>query len=68
VYHKLLLPTLFPVRVMWQVCENGSLFDLYCTKGKRFDVHTALRLGKECASGLAEIHRLGYMHRDIKSL
>jgi hypothetical protein len=31
--------------VLWQVCENGSLFDLYCQKGKRFDPHTALRLG-----------------------
>jgi len=51
-----------------EVCDNGSLFDMYCQRGKRFDPPTAWRLGKECALGLEAIHGIGYMHRDIKSL
>ena len=28
----------------------------------------ALRLGMQCARGLLEIHAMGFMHRDVKSL
>ncbi len=51
-----------------EVCENGSLFDLYCQKGTRFSAPTAWRIGRECALGYDAIHDIGYMHRDIKSL
>ncbi len=34
---------------MWsQVCEEGSLFDLYAKKQKKFDAETSLRLAKVC--------------------
>jgi hypothetical protein len=51
-----------------EVCDNGSLFNLYCVQGMVFDLQTAWRIGKECAEGCNFIHGLGYMHRDIKSL
>mmetsp|Transcript_38840 Transcript_38840/g.93622 ORF Transcript_38840/g.93622 Transcript_38840/m.93622 type:complete len:216 (+) Transcript_38840:222-869(+) len=56
------------ILVLTEICENGSLFDMYCTKGIRFDPQTAFRIGKECALGFEQIHKIGYMHRDIKSL
>mmetsp|Transcript_21421 Transcript_21421/g.49699 ORF Transcript_21421/g.49699 Transcript_21421/m.49699 type:complete len:714 (-) Transcript_21421:279-2420(-) len=56
------------ILVLTEICENGSLFDMYCTKSIRFDQGTSWRIAKECASGLEAIHNIGYMHRDIKSL
>mmetsp|Transcript_17739 Transcript_17739/g.44683 ORF Transcript_17739/g.44683 Transcript_17739/m.44683 type:complete len:584 (-) Transcript_17739:108-1859(-) len=56
------------ILVLTEICDNGSLFDMYCTKSIRFDPATAFRIGKECALGFEQIHKIGYMHRDIKSL
>eukprot|EP00283_Hemiselmis_rufescens_P004628 CAMPEP_0173421310 /NCGR_PEP_ID=MMETSP1357-20121228/2466_1 /TAXON_ID=77926 /ORGANISM="Hemiselmis rufescens, Strain PCC563" /LENGTH=715 /DNA_ID=CAMNT_0014384213 /DNA_START=46 /DNA_END=2193 /DNA_ORIENTATION=+ len=56
------------ILVLTEICDNGSLFDMYCTKSIRFDPGTAFRIGRECALGFEEIHKIGYMHRDIKSL
>lgn len=54
--------------LLTEVCEEGSLFDLYAKKQKKFDQETALRIAKECAMGLGHLHSIGYMHRDVKSL
>mmetsp|Transcript_17249 Transcript_17249/g.33852 ORF Transcript_17249/g.33852 Transcript_17249/m.33852 type:complete len:712 (+) Transcript_17249:124-2259(+) len=54
--------------VLTELCDNGSIFDLYSKKYKRFDNPTAWRWARECAVGLEEMHKLGYMHRDLKSL
>ena len=34
----------------------------------KFDQRTAWRIAIECASGLQAVHKLAYMHRDVKSL
>jgi serine/threonine protein kinase len=52
---------------LWELCENGSIYDLYAKKNMRFDMSTALRLARESAAGFGALHQLGYMHRDIKS-
>lgn len=54
--------------LLTEVCHEGSLFDVYAKKRKVFDQATAHRLSKECALGLECLHKLGYMHRDVKSL
>eukprot|EP00282_Hemiselmis_andersenii_P007834 CAMPEP_0114135026 /NCGR_PEP_ID=MMETSP0043_2-20121206/14484_1 /TAXON_ID=464988 /ORGANISM="Hemiselmis andersenii, Strain CCMP644" /LENGTH=698 /DNA_ID=CAMNT_0001228731 /DNA_START=32 /DNA_END=2128 /DNA_ORIENTATION=- len=54
--------------LLTEVCDEGSLFDLYAKKQKKFDPDTALRIAKECAMGLEHLHSIGYMHRDVKSL
>ena len=46
-----------------QVCDNGSLFDLYSRHQKNFDNQTKWRIAKECAMGINAIHQIGYMHR-----
>lgn len=56
------------ILMLTEICESGSLFDMYCQKSIRFDMPTAWRIAKECASGMEAIHAIGYMHRDIKSL
>lgn len=54
--------------LLTEVCDEGSLFDIYAKKQKKFDPETALRIAKECALGLEHLHSIGYMHRDVKSL
>ncbi len=48
-------------------CDNGSISDMYVKEGMRFDMQTAWRLARETAVGLSVLHKMGYMHRDIKS-
>lgn len=54
--------------LLTEICEEGSLFDLYAKKQMKFDPPTSWRIAKECALGLEHIHNLGFMHRDLKSL
>ena len=54
--------------MLTEICEMGSLYDLFSKQRLRFDDRTAMRVATECASGMEFIHNLGYMHRDIKSL
>mmetsp|Transcript_53909 Transcript_53909/g.109921 ORF Transcript_53909/g.109921 Transcript_53909/m.109921 type:complete len:705 (-) Transcript_53909:236-2350(-) len=54
--------------LLTEICEEGSLFDLYAKKQMKFDPPTSWRIAKECALGFEHIHSLGFMHRDIKSL
>ena len=56
------------ILVLTEVCDKGSLFDLYYKNHVKIDQATALRFSKECAAGYGHIHSMGYMHRDIKSL
>ena len=56
------------IMLLTEVCDMGSIFDLYSKEGKVFDPATAWRLSRECALGFGHIHLMGYMHRDIKSL
>eukprot|EP00286_Rhodomonas_abbreviata_P020854 CAMPEP_0181297642 /NCGR_PEP_ID=MMETSP1101-20121128/5351_1 /TAXON_ID=46948 /ORGANISM="Rhodomonas abbreviata, Strain Caron Lab Isolate" /LENGTH=705 /DNA_ID=CAMNT_0023402597 /DNA_START=27 /DNA_END=2144 /DNA_ORIENTATION=- len=56
------------IMLLTEVCESGSLFDLYGKQGRKFDMQTAHRLARECAVGFDVIHNMGFMHRDIKSL
>jgi hypothetical protein len=54
--------------ILTEVCSEGSLFDLYAKRQVKFDPRTAWRIAIECASGLQAVHKLAYMHRDVKSL
>ena len=56
------------IMLLTEICELGSIYDFYGKAGKKFCRSTAWRLGKECALGLLEVHNMGFMHRDIKSL
>lgn len=56
------------IMLLTEVCESGSLFDIYGKAGRKFDTATAHRIARECAVGLGFIHDIGFMHRDIKSL
>jgi Ca2+-binding EF-hand superfamily protein len=56
------------IMLLTEVCENGSLFDVYSKMGCKFDNATAWRIAKECATGFKMIHEINFMHRDIKSL
>lgn len=54
--------------VLTELCEEGSLFDVYARKQRKLDAHTSWRIATECAEGCGYMHEVGYMHRDIKSL
>ena len=54
--------------LLTEICEEGSLFDIYAKKRMKFDPPTAYRIAHGCAAGLEHLHGIGYMHRDIKSL
>jgi len=56
------------ILLLTEVCDQGSIFDIYSKEQRTFDGVTALRIAKECAQGYEHIHELGFMHRDIKSL
>jgi len=56
------------IMLLTEVCDNGSIFDLYSKKNATFKISTATRFARECAVGYQHIHGMGYMHRDIKSL
>jgi len=56
------------IMLLTEICDLGSVYDFYGKGGKRFCKSTAWRLGRECALGFDEVWKLGYMHRDIKSL
>jgi hypothetical protein len=46
-----------------EVCDKGSIFDLYSKENATFMPTTAWRMAKECALGFNHIHGMGYMHR-----
>ena len=50
-------------QVLTEVCDKGSIFDLYSQHSVAIRPSTALRMAKECAAGFAHIHSMGYMHR-----
>lgn len=56
------------ILLLTEVCDQGSIYDMYSKGSRVFDMNTAWRLSRECALGLAHIHSMGYMHRDVKSL
>ncbi len=65
--HKSTLDNGGPLQ-LWELCENGSIYDVYLKRGMIFDQLTAWRLSRESAAGLGALHQMGYMHRDVKSL
>ena len=54
------------VLVVMELCEMGCLMDVL----EKHDIpyYNRLRLGYDCASAVAHVHKLGFVHRDIKSL
>ncbi len=50
-----------------ELCERGSVYDVYAQRGMKFDQPTAWRMARESALGLDVLHSMGYMHRDVKS-
>jgi tau tubulin kinase len=48
-------------------CVGRSLRDLSRQrKGERFSIGTALGVGIQCLEGIEDLHRIGYLHRDVK--
>lgn len=46
---------------------GGSLYD-HWRAGGRFDTAEAVKIMRDVSLGLADLHDLGYLHRDVKSL
>ena len=55
------------MQLLTEVCDNGSVFDLYSKKNAIFKLATAWRMARECANGFAHIHEMGYMHRSMRA-
>ena len=55
------------MQVLTEVCDNGSVFDLYSKKHATFNPATAWRMARECANGFAHVHEMGYMHRCMRA-
>ncbi len=48
-------------------CVGQSLGDLRkACSGSRFTTGTALRAGIQCMEAIEELHKIGYLHRDVK--
>ncbi|CAD8065846.1 unnamed protein product [Paramecium primaurelia] len=55
--------------IITEFCSGGSLFDLiHRNRETKIDQLTKLKLSLFIAEGMAYIHKLGFMHRDLKSL
>eukprot|EP01114_Cavostelium_apophysatum_P007081 TRINITY_DN1877_c0_g1_i2.p1 TRINITY_DN1877_c0_g1~~TRINITY_DN1877_c0_g1_i2.p1 ORF type:complete len:612 (+),score=109.87 TRINITY_DN1877_c0_g1_i2:74-1909(+) len=56
------------IRLVIEICENGSLFNILHVKKMQLSWNLKLKLAVDCARGLYFLHSKGIIHRDIKSL
>lgn len=54
------------IYILYEYCDGGDLKGYVEKKGGKLTVEEALRILKQVAQGLSYLHRLGYIHLDIK--
>lgn len=59
--------SLEPPCIITEFMAGGSLFDALHKKGIRFELKVLLQMAKEMAEGMAHLHSLNILHRDLTS-
>jgi len=60
-------PSAFCLGLVFEFCENGSLWDNIHKKRAKLPLADKFRIASETASAMEHIHARGYVHRDLNS-